>query len=139
SPLGNIRPIAVLEGATADPTSDARIGVDLQVPANGRASVRYVVAGEATPQASYREATRWLGENWAEAFQQIADAAAAIPDIETGDRQLDAAIALSYRQLVQAFLRPTASLPHASLVATRQHDRGYSPRGDGGDYPRGWT
>ena len=40
---------------------------------------------------------------------------------------------------MQSFLKPTASLPFASFVATRQPNRGYSPRGDGTDYPRGWS
>lgn len=139
--FSQLHPLVVLEGSqgTASPVDTSKIGVDLTVPANGRVAVRWIAAGEAEPQASYQQARYWLGQNWPEAFAAITSAAAAIPDIETGDDELDAMLAASYRQLVQSFLKPTASLPYASPVATRQHDRGYSPRGDGSDYPRGWT
>ena len=40
---------------------------------------------------------------------------------------------------MQSFLKPTASLPYASFVATRQPGHGYSARGDGTDYPRSWS
>jgi hypothetical protein len=138
--IGNLQPVVLLEGGSTDPTDTGspKIGTNLTVPANGRVSVRWVVAGEASAQASVKQAQHWLGQNWAEAFRAITEASSAIPTIETGDVALDATIAASYRQLVQSFLRPTTSLPHASLVGTRQPDRGYSARGDGSDYPRSW-
>ena len=139
--LGSIHPLVLLEGSKGETqvAESAKIGVELTVPANGRIAVRWVVAAEAEAPASFQQARHWLAQNWTDAFTAITNAAAAIPDIETGDAELDAAIAIAYRQLVQAFHQPTTSLPYASLVATRQHDRGYSPRGDGSDYPRGWT
>ncbi|MFN8450329.1 MAG: hypothetical protein U0521_17515 [Anaerolineae bacterium] len=41
--------------------------------------------------------------------------------------------------MAQSFLKPTASLPHASFVTARQPGRGYSPRGDGRIIRRGWS
>ena len=65
-------------------------------------------------------------------------AAQSIPVIESGDSDLDATLATAYHELVQAFLKPTASLPHSSFVARRNTGTGFSRRTDGSDYPRDW-
>lgn len=136
--IGRLQPVVVMEGTT-NATSNSRIGRDLTIPAKGNITLRWVHAGLATMKESAALARQWLNENWTDAFKRIAEAAQAIPTIETGDDDLDAAIAFSYQQVMQAFLRPTSSLPHASFVAARQPDRGFSPRGDGRDHIRTWN
>jgi hypothetical protein len=79
-------------------------------------------------------AQKWLQQEWDNSFGQIDDAVQAIPVIETGDADWDTTIAFAYQQLIQAFLKPTASLPHASFVAVRQPERGA-----GNDHDRAWS
>jgi hypothetical protein len=116
-----------------------KISTTISVAASGRASVRFVCAALTEPVESLKQAQRWLGEDWGKHFKRLFAAGRAIPQIETGDPELDAVIAFGYQQLVQAFLKPTPALTDASFVRTRQPETGYSPRGTGKDYPEGWS
>jgi len=140
--VGNLFPIVILEGATTSPEttpSGSKISRGIMVEGRKKLAVRWVHAGLTDPSASIALAEKWLGQNWDTAFQQIEAAAQAIPTIETGNADWDATIAFSYHQLMQAFLKPTASLPHASFVGARQPERGFSPRGGGNDHDRVWS
>jgi hypothetical protein len=116
-----------------------KIGRTLTIPARKKVVVRWVHAGLPDLKGSLAKAQDWLKQDWAAHFARIEQAAESIPDIETGDEALDVIMAWSYYHLIQAYLKPTASLPFASFVATRQPGHGYSPRGDGGDYDRSWS
>lgn len=60
-------------------------------------------------------------------------------DIRTGDRDWDAALALSQSAAFGLFFPPNTHLPNPSIVAARGADHGYSPKGDGTDYPAAWN
>jgi hypothetical protein len=60
-------------------------------------------------------------------------------DIRTGDKDWDAAFALSQCAGFGLFFPPSADLPSPSFVSARQPDNGYSPKGDGTDYPTSWN
>src|SRR5690606_37093932 len=77
-------------------------------------------------------------QDWTPHLRQIQRAASAIPDIETGDTDLDTAIASAFNELVLAYLKPTASLPHASPVARRDTNTGFSRQSDDSGHPRAW-
>ncbi len=135
--IGNLHPIMMLENGTAETSGGSvspKIGSNLVVPSSGTVSVRWVHAGRLTMRDSLALALHWLKEDWQPYFERIAQGTAAIPSIETGDADLDATIAASYQQLVQAFLKPTSRLPFASFVATRQPARGFN-----GDADRAWN
>ncbi len=135
--LPHLSPVIVLEGAANG--SGNTLHAELSVAARGQAVIRWVHAGLPTPQESLALAQQHLAQPWDAPVRRIDRAAAAIPIIETGSTDLDAAIAFSYQQLIQSFLKPTASLPYASIVGTRQPGFGYSPRRDGTDHPRSWS
>lgn len=59
--------------------------------------------------------------------------------VETGDPAWDACFALAQRTAYSLFLPATPHLPHPSFVLSRSPDQGYSPRGDGSDYPYLWN
>ncbi|MFN8452697.1 MAG: hypothetical protein U0521_29845, partial [Anaerolineae bacterium] len=115
------------------------LSASFNIPANGQIVVRWVHAALPPITDSLAQAQNWLKQNWNAPLRRISKAAQDIPDIETGDEATDAAIAFAYQQVIQSFLKPTASLPHASFVTARQPGRGYSPRGDGTDHSRGWS
>jgi hypothetical protein len=60
-------------------------------------------------------------------------------DIRTGDREWDAAFAFSQAAGFGLFFAPDTKLPCPSAVSVRGPDNGYSPRGDGTDYPASWN
>ncbi|MBE0691361.1 MAG: hypothetical protein IH587_14680, partial [Anaerolineae bacterium] len=61
----------------------------------------------------------WLGENWSKHFTRISAAAQMLPQVETGDADLDATIASGYMQLVQAFMKAPDLGPHPILRPMR--------------------
>lgn len=141
--LSGLEPVVLLENARAEIVpgrkASPKIGTDIEILPGEAASLRWVHSGLSRMAISLERAQFWLAQDWDAAFEQIEEAAQAIPDIETGDLELDATLAFSYQQLVQSVLNPTEHLPYASFVASRQPGRGYSPRGDGTDYDRGWN
>lgn len=139
SKIGKLQPAVLLEGGRGVLESSSRIGRGFDLLPGGEMSVRWVHAGRTTRTESLALAQRWLSEDWSPHLARMLDAAAAIPTIRTGDDDTDAAIAFSFQQLVQSFLRPTNSLPHASFVMMRQPGRGFSVRGDGTDHLRAWA
>jgi len=60
-------------------------------------------------------------------------------DIRTGDKDWDAAFAFSQNTAFGLFFLPNTYLPNPSVVSARGPDNGYSPRGDGTDYPTSWN
>ncbi len=124
--IGNLQPVIMLEDGSSEnePPASAKLKQVLTVEAGKTAQTRLVHAGLGDAKLSAALAQKWLKVDWAAAFAKIETAAQAIPDIETGDIQLDTTIAFAYQALVQSFLKPTASLPQASFVATREPGRG---------------
>ncbi|HEU0294749.1 MAG TPA: hypothetical protein VFR47_18555 [Anaerolineales bacterium] len=60
-------------------------------------------------------------------------------EVRTGDTDWDAAFALSQSAAFGLFFPPNTHLPNPSVVSTRGPDNGYSPKGDGTDYPASWN
>ena len=138
-----LEPVVVLENGHAElPQSgktSPKIGVEWTIPAGGIVSARWTHAGMNMMSASLERAQFWLKQDWNAALAQVEQAAQAIPIIETGNTDHDAVITFSYQQLIQSFLDPIGNLPYASFVTPRHPDHGFSPRGDGSDYGRGWS
>jgi hypothetical protein len=141
--IGTIRPVVMMENGDAaagvGEAASPKIGVDLTLPVKSRVTVRWIHAGDGDLRDSLARAQHWLQQDWTPYFQRIEQAAQSVPIIKTGKSDWDAMIASSYQQLVQSILKPTASLPYASFVATRQSWQGFSRRGDGSDHPRAWS
>jgi hypothetical protein len=80
-----------------------------------------------------------LDREWDAEIARVELAGDSLVDIETGRRDWDAVLAFSQTAAVQSLIGPTAHLPHSSPVTGRNPERGYSLRGDGGDYPPAWS
>lgn len=134
--IANISPVVFLDGGApetdASPTS-AKIGKSVTIPGRKKVVFRWVHAALPEVRASLALAQKSLSLDWDAAFKQLEAANQPIPVIETGNPDWDLAIAASYQQVVQAFLKPTASLPHASFVAVRESTRG------AGRHDRAWS
>lgn len=134
---GNLNPIVVLEGGSADQPGSSKIGRTLTIGGRKKIVMRWVHAGLPDARESLALAQRWLAQDWDDAFKRIVQGAEFIPDFETGDENLDLALAMSVQQLVLAYLKPTASLPYGSFVAERHPGTGFSLRGS--DHRRAWS
>ncbi len=141
--LSGLEPVVVMENATAQLTpgekASPKIGSDIALEPGETASIRWVHTGLARMESSLERAQFWLKQDWDVSINAIRELTSAIPRIETGDAETDAVIAFAYQQSLQAFLQPTGSLPESSFVMTRQPSKGFSRRGDGSDYDRGWN
>lgn len=75
----------------------------------------------------------WDGE-----FSRLELINAGLLDIETGDKDWDAALAFAQTVALRGYVGPTAHLPHPSFIFTRQPDQGCSRKGDGTDHNWQW-
>ncbi len=141
--IGNINPVTTLEGASAEiyggRIGSPKIGRVLSLPPLGTARIPFAVAGLEDMRDSFSVAMNWMSRNWDRHFEVIERAAAAVPRISTGNEDWDLVIDLSYAHLIKGFMEPSEHLPHASIVANRVGDRGWSRRGDGRDHIRAWS
>ena len=141
--IGNINPVAALEGASAEiygfRIGSPKIGAALTLQPGETARLPFAVAGLEDMRDSFSVAMNWLSRPWDPYFERIESDAAAIPRISSGNDEWDRVIDLSYAHLIKAFMRPSEHLPQASLVANRAGNRGWSRRGDGRDHIRAWA
>ena len=141
--IDGINPVLTLDGASLDVydghISSPKIGRQAALPPGESIRLPFAVAGLAAMRDSVSLAMNWVSRPWQAFFDQINREAAAIPQLSTGNADWDRLIDLSYVQLVNAFMNPTAALPHPSFVASRASHRGWSRRGDGRDHIRAWA
>jgi hypothetical protein len=120
--IGNLYPMLMLEDGFAPPEGGAgKVCTTIALKAGGRASVRFVCSGLPNPVAGLALAEQWLQKDWGTHFKRFSAASKRTPNIETGDADLDAALAFSQMQTLQAMISPTTALPHAALVEAREH------------------
>jgi hypothetical protein len=139
--IGNLHPVVMLDNGNdeGDPALSARLGSNVTLPPNGKATLRWVHVGLPTIERGLMLAQRWLDAKWQPYLDASERLAAAIPNIETGDDDFDVVLASAYNVLVQSFLRPAGHFPRGTFVATRTSGDGFSRKGDGSDYPRSWN
>ena len=75
---------------------------------------------------------------WEGDFSRIELANAGLLEIETGDKDWDAAFAFAQTVALRGYVGPTPHLPHPSFVFTRNPDRGYSRQSDGTGHNWQW-
>jgi hypothetical protein len=156
---GNLDVLVLLEGpAERTPAPYPTLVRLLRLEAAETISVRWVQAASLFPTApplapargepppiDHREAglerirQLLLKEEWEGEFARIELLNAGLLDIETGDRDWDAALAFAQTVALRSYVGPTAHLPHPSFVFSRHADRGHSVKGDGSDYTWLWN
>ena len=141
--IGNINPVVTLEGARFEVYGgrirSPKLGLPLRLAPGESKRIQFVVAGLPDMRDSYSVAMNWLSRPWQAYLERVDSAAKSLPKICTGNKDWDLLLDLSYAQLVKAFMDPSEHLPHASLVANRASNRGWSRRGDGSDHIRAWS
>lgn len=138
---GNLDVVVAMEapGAVADAAPFPALGVTLTLTPDAPAVIRWVQAAsaDAAPDA-LRQIREVLAREWEGEFARIELVNHSLVEIETGDRDWDAAFAFAQAVALRSYVGPTPHLPHPSFVFTRTPDKGFSRKGDGADHNWQW-
>ncbi len=137
----DLTPVVFLTGGP-QPGSGPYPSLTLEVALAGRSTCTrsWALASLATAEESFELARSTATCAWeAERVRiEMVNAAQTI-DLQTGDPDWDAAFAFSQKTAFSLFFGPSQHLPKPSFVFSRQPDQGYSPHGDGSEYPHLWS
>ncbi len=118
----------------------ASLFLDLELGPGGTRQLTWTQAALDSLEASFDLARQTAARPWeAERTRIELLNTAQMIDIRTGDKNWDAAFALSQTAAFGLFFPPNDHLPYPSIVSSRRPDHGYSPKGDGTDYPSSWN
>ena len=114
--------------------------LDLELAPGATRQLTWAQAATDTLQASFDLARQVAARPWEaeRARLELLNTSQCI-DIRTGDKDWDAAFALSQCAGFGLLFPSTQHLLNPSFVSARGPDNGYSPKGDGTDYPSSWN
>ncbi|HLA42709.1 MAG TPA: hypothetical protein VJZ27_04705, partial [Aggregatilineales bacterium] len=136
--ISHLEPVLMMQNAHE--TGTAKLNSPLDLAPGARGTVFFVHA--ALPERDKSVAAAYAGlnnANWQAHFKSIKTREYKLPQIETGDDNLDAAIQFSQQTLLCGLIAPTKHLPYPTPVFSRTPGTGYSPKGDGSDHIRTWS
>ena len=127
-------------GPQFGPGSHPSLTLALDFDPGSSRQVSWAIGSADSAEASFDLARRIAGRSWEaeRAHIELLDAGDTL-DIHTGDLDWDAAFAFSQRAALGLFFTSDEQLPNPSFVQSRQPDHGFSHKGDGSDYPPGWS
>jgi hypothetical protein len=138
---GNIAPVIFMTGGPQPgPSPYPSLALEISLSPEGSRTLTWAQAALADTTASFEYARRIAARQWdaERAKVELTNASQTI-DIYTGDKDWDAALALSQKTAFGLFFGPSQHLPNPSFVLARQPDQGFSPRGDGSDHTQLWS
>ncbi len=114
--------------------------LDLELGPGATRQLTWTQAATEVLQASFDLARQTAARPWEaeRARLELLNSSQTV-EIHTGDKDWDAAFALSQSAAFGLLFPPNEKLPQSSIVAARGPDNGYSPKGDGTDYPASWN
>jgi hypothetical protein len=138
---GGLFPVLFLTGGPAHGSGPhPSLFLDLDLGPGAKRQLTWTQAATDTLQTSFDLARQSAARPWEaeRARLELLNSSQTI-DIHTGDKDWDAAFALSQTTALGLFFPPNPNLPNQSMVLARGSDNGYSPKGDGRDYPASWN
>jgi hypothetical protein len=138
---GGLVPVLFMTGGPAHGSGPhASLYLDLELGPGATRQLTWAQAALHELQPSFELARQTAARPWEaeRARLELLNESQTI-EIHTGDRDWDAAFALSQSAGFGLFFPPNEHLPNPSIVSVRGPDHGYSPRGDGTDYPTSWN
>ncbi len=138
---GDLFPVLFLTGGPAPGSGPyPSLFLDLDLGPGAARTLTFVQAATNALQSSFDLARQTSARPWeAERARLELLNSSQMIDIRTGDKDWDAAFALSQSAAFGLFFAPDIHLPCPSVVSVRGPDNGYSPKGDGTDYPASWN
>ena len=137
----NLAPVIFLTGGSQPgPGPYPSLSLNLSMAAGEQRTFTWVHAALGSQKESFELACQIAARPWEaeRARIELVNSAHCV-DILSGNPDWDAAFALSQKIALGLFFGQSSSLPFPSFVLTRQPDQGFSPRGDGSDYPHAWS
>ena len=134
-------PVLFMTGGPAHGSgSHPSLFLDLDLGPGATRQLTWTQAATDTLQTSFDLARQTAARPWEaeRARLELLNTSQTI-DIRTGDKDWDAAFAFSQNTAFGLFFPPNTNLPNPSIVSARGPDNGYSPKGDGTDYPSAWN
>ena len=138
---GGLFPVLFMTGGPAPGSGPhPSLFLDLDLGPGATRTLTWVQAATEILQTSFDLARQTSARPWEaeRARLELLNSSQAI-DIHTGDKDWDAAFAFSQSVAFGLFFPDDGHLPCPSLVSSRSPDHGYSPKGDGTDYPTSWN
>jgi hypothetical protein len=138
---GGLCPVLFLTGGPAHGSGPhPSLFLDLELGPGATRQLTWTQAATPVLQASFDLARQTAARSWEaeRARLELLNSSQTV-EIHTGDKDWDAAFAFSQSAALGLFFPPTEKLPNSSIVAVRGSDNGYSPKGDGTDYPSAWN
>jgi hypothetical protein len=138
---GGLFPVLFMTGGPAHGSGPhPSLFLDLELGPGATRQLTWTQAATSTLQASFDLARQTAARPWEaeRARLELLNTGQTI-DIRTGDKDWDAAFALSQNAAFGLIFPPGKHLPNPSIVSARGPDNGYSPKGDGTDYPASWN
>ncbi|NOY99317.1 MAG: hypothetical protein GXP40_08995 [Chloroflexi bacterium] len=138
---GGLSPVLFLTGGPEPgPGPYPSLMLDLEMGPGARRQFTWAQAAHPDVQESFEAARHATARPWdAERARIELINESQTVDIRTGDEAWDAALAFSQQAALRLFFGGSDHLPQPSFVLARQPDHGYSPMGDGSDYPPVWS
>src|SRR5215216_1111133 len=138
---GGLFPVLFLTGGPAHGSGPhPSLFLDLDLGPGATRQLTWTQAASDSHQASFDLARQTAARPWeAERARLELLHASQTVEIHTGDKDWDAVFALSQSAAFGLFFPPSEKLPNSSIVSARGPDNGFSPKGDGTDYPASWN
>lgn len=133
---GDLVPLVFLTGgprAAIAPYPALQVRSALEPEASEQFIWAHAAAGEL--EQSFQLARELAARRWDAELARVEQLNAGWVDLETGDPDWDAALAMSQKVSLGAYLGPTSEMAHPAPVLARGPQAGYSPGGHGRD---GW-
>ena len=137
----NLSPVLFLTGGPQPgPGPYPALAIPLELPPGNTRQISWALATLGDPQESFDLARRTAARPFdAERARIELLVQSHTIEIQTGDREWDAALAFSQKSAFGLFIGKSEHLPHNSFSLVRQPDLGYSRLGDGSDHQRFWN
>lgn len=135
-----LSPVVFMTGG-ASPEAGSIPGLALTVDVAPHASrgVVWACAAGPTVEESFQAARSVAARSWDAEVSRLERIHGRWVDVETGDPEWDAVLALGQKSALGSFIGATGQMPHPSVILSRTPDRGYSQAGDGTDYDSEWS
>ncbi len=138
---GDLSPLLFLTGGPAHASAPhPSLNLNIDLATGGKRQISWAQAALEEKEESFELARKTLTRPWdAERARIELTNASQVIDIESGDRDWDAAFALSQQSAFRLLFDKSENFPHPSFVTARQPDHGNSLKGDGSDYAANWN
>ena len=136
---GNLNIIVAMdEEARGDSAPHPLLARTVELPAGEPMAVRWACAARPSTAEGLVLLREAFAREWEGEFARLELVNESLLEIETGDKDWDAALAFAQNVSLRCFVGPTDKLPYPSFVFSRNPDRGYSRKGDGSDHSWLW-